>query len=52
MSELCQLYSISRKTGYKWVDRYLRLGPAGQRAPSRLGVTVAPVTSHPAARTP
>ena len=29
MSELCQLYGISRKTAYKWVDRYLRMGPAG-----------------------
>lgn len=35
MSELCQLYSISRKTGYKWIDRYLRLGPAGLEDRSR-----------------
>ncbi|MGH7194182.1 MAG: integrase core domain-containing protein, partial [Candidatus Saccharimonadales bacterium] len=35
MSELCQLYSISRKTGYKWIDRYLRLGPAGLEDLSR-----------------
>lgn len=28
-AELCELYNISRKTGYKWVDRYLREGPAG-----------------------
>lgn len=21
MSELCQLYNVSRTTGYKWVDR-------------------------------
>jgi len=35
MSELCQLYGISRKTGYKIVDRYLRHGPAGLEEQSR-----------------
>lgn len=29
VSELCELYAISRKTGYKWIERYLRQGPAG-----------------------
>jgi len=29
ITELCTLYSISRKTAYKWIDRYLRQGPAG-----------------------
>jgi len=29
VTELCELYRISRKTGYKWIDRYLRQGPAG-----------------------
>lgn len=29
ISELCEHYRISRKTGYKWIDRYLTLGPAG-----------------------
>src|SRR5216117_500863 len=29
ITELCALYGISRKTGYKWIDRYLRQGPAG-----------------------
>jgi putative transposase len=29
ISELCDRYGISRKTGYKWIDRYLREGPAG-----------------------
>lgn len=29
MSELCIKYGVSRKTGYKWVDRYIRHGPAG-----------------------
>ena len=27
MSELCLRYGVSRKTGYKWIDRYLRHGP-------------------------
>jgi putative transposase len=29
VTELCDLYGISRKTAYKWIDRYLRQGPAG-----------------------
>ena len=29
--ELCDDYGISRKTGYKWIDRYLREGPEGLR---------------------
>ncbi len=29
VTELCDLYGVSRKTGYKWIDRYLRHGPAG-----------------------
>jgi transposase InsO family protein len=29
ITELCELYEISRKTGYKWIDRYLQRGPAG-----------------------
>jgi len=35
ITELCELYGISRKTGYKWIDRYLHLGPAGLEAYSR-----------------
>ena len=35
VTELCQLYGIARKTAYKWIDRYLRLGPAGLEARSR-----------------
>ena len=32
---LCRRFKISRKTGYKWCDRYEELGPAGleERAP-------------------
>lgn len=34
-AELCDLYGISRKTGYKWVNRYLADGPAGLQDQSR-----------------
>ena len=38
-TDLCDLYGVSRKTGYKWIDRYLRLGPEGlvdrSRRPAR-----------------
>src|SRR5712691_6874723 len=29
LTELCDDYGVSRKTGYKWIERYLRHGPAG-----------------------
>jgi transposase len=29
MTELCELYEISRKTGYKWLERYRLEGPGG-----------------------
>jgi transposase InsO family protein len=29
MTELCERYSISRKTGYKWAQRYGKEGPRG-----------------------
>jgi len=29
MTELCEFYGVSRKTGYKWIDRYLTHGPQG-----------------------
>jgi len=35
LSELCERYGISRKTGYKWIDRYQRQGPAGLQDLSR-----------------
>lgn len=28
-AELCERYNVSRKTGYKWVERYLNYGPEG-----------------------
>ena len=24
ITELCGMYGVTRKTGYKWIDRYLR----------------------------
>jgi len=35
VTELCHLYGVPRKTAYKWIDRYLRLGPAGLEERSR-----------------
>jgi transposase InsO family protein len=35
ITELCDLYGVSRKTGYKWIERYLRCGPAGLEERSR-----------------
>src|SRR2546428_2130688 len=35
ITELCEHYGISRKTGYKWIERYLRQGPAGLEERSR-----------------
>src|SRR6266850_11919 len=35
ITELCALYGISRKTGYKWIERYIRHGPAGLEEDSR-----------------
>jgi transposase InsO family protein len=35
ISELCLAYSVSRKTGYKWLDRYLRCGPEALKDLSR-----------------
>jgi putative transposase len=35
MSGLCDLYGISRKTGYKLVERYLKHGPCGLEERSR-----------------
>jgi transposase-like protein len=35
ITDLCALYGVSRKTGYKWIDRYLRHGPAGLEEHSR-----------------
>jgi transposase InsO family protein len=39
ISELCTNYGISRKTAYKWIDRYLHDGPAGLEDRSRAPYT-------------
>ena len=33
--ELCELYGVSRKTGYKWIERSLKHGPLGLEERSR-----------------
>lgn len=33
--ELCALYGVSRKTGYQWIERYLKHGPLGLEERSR-----------------
>ena len=35
VTELADRFEISRKTAYKWIDRYLRQGPAGLEERSR-----------------
>lgn len=35
ITQLCQRYGISRKTGYKWIERYRRLGVDGLEDQSR-----------------
>ena len=34
-TERCELYGVSRKTGYTWLDRYLKYGPQGLAERSR-----------------
>jgi transposase InsO family protein len=46
MSDLCEMFEISRKTGYKWLNRYERIGVTGlqelSRAPYRHPNAVSP----------
>ena len=35
VAELCRRYGVARKTGYKWIERYESLGPAGLEDRSR-----------------
>jgi len=45
MVELCERYGVSRKTGYKWVERYEREGPdVHDRDP---GATAPPMSGEP-----
>ena len=36
MTELCEIFGVSRKTGYKWLNRYERAGLEGLRELSRV----------------
>ena len=47
ITELCELYRISRKSGYKWIDRYLREGPAGldERSRNRAARPIKPLST-------
>jgi transposase InsO family protein len=45
MSELCRRYGISRKTGYKWVERYRAEGVAGLVERSRRPRTMPRLTA-------
>jgi putative transposase len=33
--EVCERYGVSRKTGYQWIERYLKHGPLGLEARAR-----------------
>jgi transposase len=46
ISELCTTYGITRKTGYKWIDRYLHDGPGGLEDQSRKPYTAPNRTSQ------
>lgn len=35
VTELCERYEVSRKTGYKWIERYKKFGPDGLHDLSR-----------------
>jgi transposase len=39
MSVLCRQFGISRRTGYKWLERYEQFGPAGLSDRSRAPLT-------------
>jgi len=42
ITELCDLYGVSRKTGYKWIDRYLRVSKNAREDPG-----IRPMRPHP-----
>ena len=47
VTELCAEYGIARKTAYKWIDRYIRVGPAGLDDRSRRPRTMPTATAEP-----
>jgi transposase len=40
LSELCRVFGISRKTGYKWLERYRELGEAGLESVRARRITI------------
>jgi hypothetical protein len=48
MTALCEEYGVSRKTGYKWLTRYLAEG-ADRADRTRAGTACGAVGSHPGA---
>ena len=50
VTDLCAMYSISRKTGYKWIERYIQDGPDGllerSRAPEDVPNRTPPNVEH------
>jgi len=46
MTELCERYEISRKTGYKWLERYALFGAAGLMERSRAPLVHGRATSE------
>ena len=50
MTELCERFGISRKTGYKWLGRYREEGGAGLRDRSRTPKHCPPSPTRPFAR--
>jgi putative transposase len=47
VTELCAEYGIARKTAYKWIDRYIRRGPAGLEDLSRRPRVAPNATAEP-----
>jgi putative transposase len=39
MTDLCERYGVSRKTGYKWIERYIHHGPEALEERSRRPAT-------------
>jgi len=50
VSELCRRYDISRKTGYKWIGRYVAEGPAGLGPRTSRPLTISRSTPEPIVR--
>src|SRR5256886_17553460 len=42
VAEVCRRYQVSRKTGYKWLERYGTAGPAGAPGPPPPAGTLPP----------